>query len=153
MYLKFCKSSLPQNKFSNKNECNHLPLYIPCLFFYFISNQCNNSSLSLSLSFSTMLCKNFLKLFHHETALCFNSGGTCLLLLQTLHKPWVGKFPNDNSFSVKPSRVSAGYARWVSKSALASSRGNLRAHTCVYAPCICTDSGKERKEGRKGKRE
>lgn len=82
--------------FFNKNECNHLPLYIPCLFFYFISNQRNNS-------FSTMLYKNFLKLSfsHRKTALCFNSDGT-LLPFQTLHKPQVGKFPNDNSFSVNP---------------------------------------------------
>ncbi|KAL0113169.1 hypothetical protein PUN28_012388 [Cardiocondyla obscurior] len=78
----------PPRKFSNKNECNHLPLYIPCLLFYFISNQRNNS-------FGTMLYKNFLKLSRRETTLRFNSGGA--RLLQTLHKPRLGKFPNDNS--------------------------------------------------------
>lgn len=69
-----------------------------------------------------MLYKNFLKLSfsHHKTALCFNSDGT-LLLFQTLHKPQVGKFPNDNSFSVNP-RAYPPDARRVSKEARALAR-------------------------------
>lgn len=94
---------------------------IPRLYSHFISNQRNNS-------FSTLLYKNFLELSHHErraSCVCFNSGWRSPFSLDASYKPRVEKFPNDNSFSVKPRRrmcEADGY-----KSAPASSRGNLRA--------------------------
>lgn len=101
-----------------------------------------------------MLYKNFLKLSHHETALCFNSGGA-RLLLQTFHKPRVGKFPNDNSFSANPRAyppdAEAGEAK-VRQPRLAEIYARVRAYTHCASAWRGIDEGKRgRVAGGRGK--